>query len=56
MKKYISPEMTVVKLQMKSVILQCSMGLNDTYEIENPDEILSREQIFNNNNSWGENW
>ena len=54
--KYIIPEMTVVKLEMKSVILQGSLPMSTSYEIEDANEILSRENIFNNDNAWDENW
>ena len=48
--------MTVVKLEMKSVILQGSLPMSTSYEIEDANEILSRENIFNNDNTWDENW
>ena len=55
-KKYIIPEMTVVKLEMKSVILQGSLPMSDVPTIDSADDILSRENIFNNDNTWDENW
>lgn len=48
--------MTVVKLEMKSVILQGSLPIDETYEIEDSNEILSKEFIIKNRNTWDENW
>ena len=40
-KTYFAPEMEVVELDMFQPILAGSLPLNDTPEVENPDDILA---------------
>lgn len=55
MKKYISPEIVVVQLRIKNVILQMSsMDVDNTQTLEQ-DEILTKG-VINNKSVWEEDW
>ena len=47
-KTYFAPEMEVVDLNMQQVLLTGSLPLNDTTEIDNPEDILSPELNIEN--------
>ena len=55
MKKYISPEIVVVQLRMKNVVLQMSsMDVDSTQTLEQ-NEILTKG-VINDRSIWDEEW
>jgi len=55
MKKYISPETTVVHLSTKKVVLQMSMQVFED-EIDDEADILTKGVITDHKNIWEEEW
>ena len=55
MKKYISPETTVVHLSTKTVVLEMSMELFEE-EIDREADILTKGVITDHKNIWEEEW
>ena len=55
MKRYISPEMVIVHLSTKNVVLQMSMELFEE-EVDSEGDILTKGVITDHKNIWDEEW
>ena len=55
MKQYISPEMVIVHLSTKNVVLQMSMELFEE-EVNSEADILTKGVVNNHKNIWEEEW
>ena len=55
MKRYISPEMVIVHLSTKNVVLQMSMELFEE-EVDSEGDILTKGVVNNHKSIWEEEW